>query len=356
MTGWRGAGLAAGATLAASMKDSNEQPPAAPGQPGPAEWLLFALLVCLGSSSFGMIRVAVETMPPVLVSAGRLWVGAALMYAIMRAAGRRFPPLLERREEGAPLSRVRFNRDWAFMLAVSAVGYAVPFFIFPWAQQYVASGLAGVYMAFMPIWTLVLAYFFAQEGLTPGKIAGFALGFCGVMVLLGGDVIAGAARSGVVAQAGLLLATFLYAASAVIARRAPAMSPRVFAAGTVLGAAILSTPLMLFAEWRAEAWSFASLASVVGLGVGPTGLASLIIIILIKRVGAGFMSLANYIVPVTAVLIGAALFGEELSLRVFLALAIILAGVAASQRRRRAPPSAELAPVTVAAAKNEERV
>lgn len=338
------------------MKDSTEQPPAVPDQPGPTEWLLFALLVCLGSSSFAMIRVAVETMPPALVSAGRLWVAALLMYAIMRAAGRRFPPLLERADGPQALSRVRLNRDWAFMLAVSAVGYAVPFFIFPWAQQYVASGLAGVYMAFMPIWTLVLAYFFAQEGLTPGKIAGFALGFGGVMMLLGGDVIAGAARSGVVAQAALLLATFLYAASAVIARRAPPVSPRVFAAGSVLGAAILSTPPLLFAAWRPETWSVASLASVVALGVGPTGLAGLVIIILIKRVGAGFMSLANYVVPVMAVLIGAALFGEELSARVFLALAIILAGVAASQRKRRAPPVAELAPVTIAAAKTEERV
>ncbi|MEE2690664.1 MAG: DMT family transporter [Pseudomonadota bacterium] len=325
----------------------------APAQPKAFDWLLLAMLVALGSSSFSMIRVAVETIPPAIVSAGRLWVGAALMYAIMRFAGRRFPPFVERHA-----GRLRLARDWSFMLAVSFIGYAVPFFIFPWAQQYIASGLAGVYMAFMPIWTLGLAYFFAGESLTPGKIAGFAMGFTGVMILLGADIIGGAARSGVLAQAALLLATLCYAASAVISRRAPAIRPRVFAAGTVLGAAIFSTPFLLFAEWRPDDWSLASALSIVGLGAGPTGLAGLIIIIVIKRAGAGFMALANYIVPVTAVFAGAALFGEELRPRVFLALAIILAGVAVSQRRRKTPVAATaggLAPVTVASVKQKER-
>ncbi|MEQ8179097.1 MAG: DMT family transporter [Amphiplicatus sp.] len=324
----------------------------APAQPAAFDWLLLAMLVCLGSSSFSMIRTAVETVPPAIVSAGRLWVGAGLMYAIMRLAGRRFPPLVERHA-----GRLRLTRDWTFMLAVSFIGYAVPFFIFPWAQQFIASGLAGVYMAFMPIWTLGLAYAFANESLTRGKLIGFALGFMGVMVLLGGDVIAGAARSGILAQGALLFATLCYAASAVISRRAPSIRPRVFAAGTVLGAAIFSTPLLLFSEWRPEAWSLASIASIIGLGAGPTGVAGLIIIIVIKRAGAGFMALANYIVPVMAVFVGAALFGEPLSLRIFAALAIILAGVAVSQSRRRAPVAATaggLAPVTIASVKREE--
>lgn len=300
----------------------------------PFDWLLLAILVCIGGSSFAMIRGAVETMPPAAVSVGRLWVGAALMVAVMRLAGRRFPPLLARSRKGA-----RLHKAWAYMLAVSAIGYATPFLIFPWAQQYVESGLAGIYMAFMPIWTLALAALFANERLTPGKLAGFALGATGVMILLGPDALRGAFASDMLAQAGLLLATFGYAASAVIARRAPAIRPRVFAAGTVLGAAVMTTPVLFFTELEPESWSMSSVLCVIGLGVGPTGLAGLVIIILIKRAGAGFMALANYLVPAMAVLFGAVLFGERLAPQAFIALGVILTGVALSQRRQRRRPA-----------------
>lgn len=292
------------------------------------DWILFAALVALGGSSFAFIKTAVATIPPPVVATGRLWLAAVFLYAVMRFAGRRFPPLVER-SAGA----LRLRQDWASMLAVSAIGYAVPFLIFPWAQQYVASGLAGVYMAFMPLWTLALAYFFANEGLSPSKLAGFALGLAGVLILMGPDIAGGAAQSGLLAQAGLLVATLCYAVSVVVSRRAPPIDPRVFACGTVLGGAILASPALLFADLAIADWSLASLLSVVALAIGPTALAGLIIIVIVQRVGAGFMALANYLTPVFAVAIGAALFHERLEATAFIALGVILAGVAVSRRQ-----------------------
>ncbi len=283
--------------------------------------------VAIGGSSFAFIHTALETLSPAVVTVGRMWIGACVMYAVMRIGRRRFPALLVRTEKGP-----RLHRAWAWMLGVSAVGYAIPFLIFPWAQQFIASGLAGVYMAFMPLWTLLLASLFAGERLTPQKIGGFALGASGVFILLGPEVIAGVAHSNLLAQAGLLVATFCYAASAVLSRRAPRLRPRVFAAGTTLGGALLVTPALLFADVSAPA-SLESLAALVALGIGPTGLAGFIIIILIKRVGAGFMALSNYVTPLFAVVLGAVLFHERLGFNVLAALAVILAGVFISQRR-----------------------
>ncbi len=300
------------------------------GAAGAAEWLAFAAMVAVGGSSFAMIRFAVETMPPTVVTVGRLWIGAAFLYAVMKQAGRRFPPLF------APGPRRALGAEWRWMITVGFIGYVVPFLIFPWAQQYIESGLAGVYMAFMPIWTIVLAYLFANEPLGREKVAGVALGVAGVVILLGPGVVGGAARSGVLAQAGLLLATLCYAASAVITRRAPPIRPRVFSAGALAAAAVLSTPLLLLSPLEPGGWSPASLAGVVGLGLGPTGLGGLLLIVLIQRVGAGFMGLANYLTPVVAVIFGAALFTERLPSTVFIALAVILAGVAISRRKARA--------------------
>lgn len=293
----------------------------------PADWLLFAILVALGGSSFAFIRMAVETAPPAAVATARLWIAAFFLYAVMRQAGRKFPPAVVATGDGR-----RLHLAWVSLLSVSLVGYAIPFLIFPWAQQHVESGLAGVYMAFMPLSTAALAAAFAGERLTRLKAAGFLLGFIGVLMLMGPEVLGGAARTSLLAQAGLLLATFCYAVSVILSRRAPPMRPRVFAAATALGGAVLTTPALLFADLDPASWSLRSLLSILVLGIGPTGLAGLIIIILVRRVGAGFMALANYLTPVVAVAIGAAAFGERLAPTTFAALAVILAGVALSRR------------------------
>ncbi|MFN0022829.1 MAG: DMT family transporter [Parvularculaceae bacterium] len=310
---------------------------AGPAVAGAADWLLLAGLVVLGGSSFMLIRLALETAPPGIVTIGRLWVAAIVLYAAMRIKGRRFPSVLVRTNSG-----LRPHRLWVWMAAVGLVGYTIPFFIFPWAQQFVPSGLAGVYMAFMPIWTLGLAFVFADDRLTPGKIAGFVLAAIGVVVLMGPDAIAGISGASFAAQASLLLATLLYAASAVMSRRAPPARRIVFSAGIVLMGAVFATPGLLLTPIRPEDWSLVSMASIVALGLGPTALAGVIIIVVIRRAGASFMALANYISPLYAVIVGAILFGEQLGLPVFIALGFIFAGVAISQRR--APPVAAVLP------------
>ncbi len=297
--------------------------------PTTADWLLFLFLVIIGGSSFAMIRGAVETVPPIVVTVGRLWIGAIFLYIVMIHAGRKFPPLLVSTDKGRAM-----HTEWRWMLAIAMIGYVGPFFIFPWAQQFIDSGLAGIYMAFMPIWTVVLAYFFAAESLGPKKIIGFLLGFAGVIILIGPDVFSQAGGTSLLAQAAVLAATIGYAAAAVITRNAPKIRPRVFAAGTLVCSSIIATPALFFAEFNIETWSTAGILNVIALGVGPTGLAGILLILLIQRVGAGFMALANYITPVWAVIVGAVLFQERLEISAFIALGIILTGVAISQHSK----------------------
>lgn len=312
------------------MKQSTSRPygAKAPAAARAVEWALLAMLIALGGSSFTFIHAAIETVPPPLVAVGRLWVAAIALYAVMRAKGRKFPPFLVQTKSG-----LRIHRLWAWMTAVGIVGYSIPFLIFPWAQQYVESGLAGVYMAFMPLWTLALAFFFADEKLSAPRIVGFGMGFAGVIMLMGPEAIRGVAGSSLAAQAGLFLATFLYAASAVLSRRAPATRPRVFSAGIVLMGAVFATPALLATSIDPSAWSLKSLGAVAILGLGPTAAASVIIIMLIRRAGASFMALANYVVPVVAVIAGAIFFHERLDATAIAALALILAGVAVSQKK-----------------------
>ena len=293
-----------------------------------ADWALLIGIALMGGSSFAMIRTAVETVPPAVVTVARLWIGGIFLFLVMKQAGRSFPKFFVKTE-----NTLQISDEWRWIIVIGAIGYVAPFFIFPWAQQFVDSGLAGIYMAFMPIWTVVLAYFFAGEGMGRNKIIGFALGLIGVVTLMGPGALESAASSSFVAQLALLAATLFYATYAVATRRAPAIRPRAFAAGTVLSAAIIATPALFFTDLNMEAWTASSIWSVVVLGLIPTGLVGILLIIVIQRVGAGFMAIANYLTPVFAVIIGAIAFSERLDASALIALAVILAGVAISQRK-----------------------
>jgi drug/metabolite transporter (DMT)-like permease len=308
------------------MYDIASKQPKTEGSAQPLDWGIFAALVAIGGSSFVFIEGAIATIPPAVVAVGRLWIGAAFLYAVMTQGGESFPPFRE-----AVGGRLRLAPAWSSMLWVSVVGYVIPFLIFPWAQQFVESGLAGLYMAFMPLWTVGLGHYFAGERLTRAKGAGFALGFMGVAILMGGDALSGAVGASLAAQGGLALATLCYAVSVIISRRTPDVRPKTFACATVLGGAVLATPALLFAGIDPSTWSLGSVASVAVLGIAQTGLAGLLIIIIVQRVGAGFMAFANYLTPVWAVALGAALFHERLHWSALLALGVVLAGVAVSR-------------------------
>ncbi len=299
------------------------------------DWLLLVSIILIGGSSFALIKTALLTMPPVIIAVGRLWVATIALLVFMVATGRRFPAFIILKNK-----KKNINPIWKYMIGVGSIGNTLPFFLFPWAQQYVPSGLAGVYMALMPIWTLGLAALFAGEALTGKKLTGFLLGFIGVIILMAPALKEGLgttefSHTVIYAQLALVLATLLYATSAVIVRRAPEIRPRIFSAGLLLSAAVTATPALFLVSWQYDQWSFVSIASVLALGLLPTALGAIIIVIIIQRMGAGFMSYSNYLTPVWAIILGAILFHERLSLNVFIALAVIITGLIISQTNIR---------------------
>jgi drug/metabolite transporter (DMT)-like permease len=87
----------------------------------------------------------------------------------------------------------------------------------------------------------------------------------------------------------------------------------------------------------------ASLRSVVAvalLGVFTTAIATVLYYELIRRAGAGFYAITNYLVPVMATVVGATLGRERLGLNVFVALALILLGIAVSRMAKQRAPGA----------------
>lgn len=292
-----------------------------PEKPGLHGWGGLGVLALAWGSAFAFIAVGVETLAPSLVAFGRLALGAALLTGYMLHRGRRLPPLSDPR--------------WLWFAALGAFGNTLPFTLIAIGQQSVPSGVAGILMAMTPLAIIAAAHFvLTGERLTPAKAAGFLIGFSGVVLLIGPSALDGVASAGFIGQALIFTATLAYATNAILYQAGPETSPSVVAAGSLICAAVLALPLAVFdlvTGQQADAPSLASLAAVTALGLLPTALASMVYMGIARRVGAAFIALVNYAVPVVAALIGVFL-GEALGGRAWVALLVILAGVAIARR------------------------
>ncbi|MCI5044327.1 MAG: DMT family transporter [Aquisalinus sp.] len=292
------------------------------------DWLMLGALIFIGGSAFVCIKAAVVTAEPGVVSGIRLWVAALLLCVYSYATGRPLPGLFQMKEGTRKL-----DGRWRFMLAGGLIGYTIPFTLFPLAQQTVDSMLAGIYMAFMPLLTIIMAYFFAKESLTVPKITGFSLGTIGVIFLIGPAALQGIGSSDVTAQIWLIIANICYAIYAVMMRWAPEMPARSFAAGTLLSSAVFATPLILLSGQEWSGTTPLSWLAMVYLGIMPSGIAAIVIINLIRKNGAGFMAMANYVTPVVAIIMGMLIYAEPLKPTFLIGLAAILAGLAISRSK-----------------------
>ena len=301
-----------------------------------SHWLMLAALVIMWGSAFALIHISVETIPPLSGVAGRLILATVILIPPLLIQGHSLPKLPRswRPAEDANAS------IWGWLLVVAATGNALPFSLIMWGQTEVESGLASILVSFAPLVTLVLAHFvYADERLTKIRFLGIIVGFLGICVLVGPSALGQlGARSAFWHQLAMLVAAIGYGTSIVAARQLPDLNPLV--AGTCLSliSAIIITPVALVFEtpW-AIVPSLASIGAVFLLGLFPTALANILFFKAINAAGPGFVSLSNYLMPLWAVLLGAVMFNEHITLTMMVGMGMILGGVALGAVRKRVP-------------------
>ena len=285
--------------------------------------MLLFLLASLWSSSFAAIKIGVGTIPPLTLAAGRIAVAAAVLYALIALRGQRLP---------------RSARLWALFFLLGITGNALPFTLIAWGEERIDSGLAAILMAVMPPATVLLTHVFTRdERLTVPKLIGVAMGFAGVVLLIGPEALRGlggeAGRQLAVAGAAVC-----YAVTATVARFVPPSPPAVRSAAVMICASVQMIPLALLVD---QPWALSpsagSVAALVYLALFPTALATIIFFQLISARGATFVALNNYMIPVLGVIWGASFLGERLSLQALGALALILIGIGVTNLRPRRP-------------------
>lgn len=283
--------------------------------------LLLILLASTWSSSFTVIKIGIETIPPMTLAAIRISLAAFLLFSYARLNDMRIP---------------MNKKVWWLAFWMGIMGNGLPFTLIGWGEQSIESGLAAILMAVMPLSTLLLLHFFSSdEKLTPIKLLGMIVGFFGIIVLVGPEALKGLGRD-VIAQIAVACGAFSYAIATTIAKNMPRLHPAVSGTAVMTMGGIQMTAMsLIFESPLSLSPSFASAAAAIYLGVFPTALATLIYFHLINIRGATFISFNNYLIPGLGVLWGALFLGEHVSLQEILALGLILTGIFIASSRRR---------------------
>jgi drug/metabolite transporter (DMT)-like permease len=238
---------------------------------------------------------------------------------------------------GLPSTNTATGRKiWRHGFGMAIFTNAVPFTLLSWAQIHVSTGYAGITMAVVPLLVLPLSHFFIPgERLSPQKTFGFAVGFAGVVILIGPAQILESGGGDIenIARIACVIASFCYAAGSIITRLAPSGPQMAFSSAALIMAATMLVPVALIVEGFPDVPSQAALLGVLYLGLFPTALATVILVYVIKAAGPPFLSLVNYQVPVWAVIIGMVVLNETLPGQFVWALGLILIGLGVSQAK-----------------------
>jgi drug/metabolite transporter (DMT)-like permease len=296
--------------------------PAARHVIGPRDWLALLVLTVLWGSAFAFIKHGVETLPPGALIFVRLGLAASILTVWAYARGRRLPPLADPR--------------WVWMAGLGFFGNALPFFLVGWAQQTIDSALAGILVATMPLATVGLAHVIVPgERMTVRAVLGLLVGFAGVVLLLGPSALASLGGADTLAQLAVVGAAICYAINAIQARMMPDTPPSIAGAGMLITGALFTLPLGLWDLLRVEDVAPTAWMATAWLALGPTAIASVILMRVARTAGPNFLATANYLTPIAALLTGLVI-GETIGWMTVLALAVILAGVWLARSGQRA--------------------
>ena len=284
-------------------------------QPSTANWISIFALGLIWGGTFMVVSIALRGYGPITVACARTTLGALALLGIMFALRRPLP---------SPQA----------MRAIAIIGplnTALPFMLLSWGQQYVPSAFAGISMAVLPLFVLPLAYFFSDETLNLRRVIGVMFGVVGAIVLIGPGVMRIGTGMEPWGQIACLLATLSYSISSILTRRCPPVDSITMAAFTLMFGSIIMIPLMIMIEGIPTPTTRESTLAIIVLGLVPTAFAAYLRILVVRTAGSVFMTNVNYQVPLWSVLFGAVVLDENLPIEFFIALGIILAGLAISQ-------------------------
>ncbi|NNE95338.1 MAG: EamA family transporter [Acidimicrobiales bacterium] len=282
-----------------------------------SDWVLFCSVSLIWGASFLLIDIGLDALTPGMVTLLRVGSGAVALLALDRIRHGRFT-----------LPEV----DDRWRVAVLAIIWvAIPFTLFPLAEQRINSAVAGLLNGATPIFVAGIAALMLRQRTRGPQLIGIVVGLIGLIMVSLPSINEGASQASGVAM--VVAATFCYGIAINIAAPLQHSYGAVELMSWVLAiAAVLTVPFGLydFGSNRAE---FGPISAVLVLGVVGTGVAFALMGALIAGVGSTRASLITYLVPVVALVLGVTFRDDDVAALAVAGVALVIAGAFVASRR-----------------------
>ncbi len=272
------------------------------------DWSLFLAVAGIWGASFLFIDIGLDALPPGVITLMRVGLGA-LALAVL--------PLERQHTKIRPEDRLR-------LVTLSVVWVAVPFTLFPIAEQHISSAVAGLLNGGTPIFAAIFAMVLLGQPTRGAQLLGIGVGFIGVVFVSLPSIGEGSSETfGVLL---VVLATVCYGFAVTLAGPMQQRYGSVNLMAKVLAlATIWTTPYGLWQIGDAS-WDLGPVLAVIVLGVVGTGIAFALMGTLVGRVGSTRASFITYLIPVVALVLGVVFRDDEV-------FVLELIGVAFGDRR-----------------------
>lgn len=279
------------------------------------DYALLGLLALLWGISYNFVKIAVQTIPPLTVTASRFLIGVAVLAAVLRWRG---TPIL------------RADLPWSRLTVQATINNILPWSLTAWAALTIDSGLVTILNSTSPIFAFLITWGITRhEPATPAKLFGALIGLAGVIAIVGTGALAGIGAH-IPQQLACVAGAMMFGMAAVYGRRLQAMPPLLVATLTLLMGAVVMVPLCLIVDrpWTL-APSAASVMAMLGLAVFSTAAAVFVYYRILSTMGSIAASSQSYLRIVVGVSVGVLLLGETLTPERVAGMVLILAGVVA---------------------------
>jgi drug/metabolite transporter (DMT)-like permease len=285
------------------------------------DWLELFLLSLLWGGAFYFYKVLDNAgLPALTIVLGRVGIAALALLAVVQMRGLALPTSLA---------------GWRPYLLLGLTNNIVPFALIAWGETQIASGLASILNATTPIFTAIVAHFATKdERFSANKIVGIALGFVGIIVLVGPGVVRGLSLSSL-AQLGCVAACISYAFAAVHARKLRGTPPLVLSTGQLIASTVILLPveLALNKPWTLPPPTWETWLALLAMALLATSAPYILYFALIASAGAVNASAVTLIIPPVAIVLGGVFLHEHLTAWSIAGMLVILVGLIALDGR-----------------------
>jgi drug/metabolite transporter (DMT)-like permease len=281
-------------------------------------------LCLIWGSTWLAIRVVVRDVPPLQAAAVRFLAAAVLLLTVVFLQKRSWP---------------KDKREWNAIFVLSVTVMAVPYGLLFWAEQYVTSSMTAIFYSAMPMVVALLTLLITQRKVPRSAVYAMLVAF-GALLFLFYDGLSATGR-GMLGGAAVVFSMVLSAWSVVYAKKRLRDVDSVVATGLQLlcGAVVLFWGMWALESHRHAVWTKDALLAMVFLTLFGSAAAFVIYYWLLKTLHPYQLSTVSLVTPVIAVLEGALLWGEQVSLFMLIAVAVVLGSIGVVLRAEKNAPS-----------------